>query len=768
MQNGAGIMFVSPTGNGLFLRRTKGDHAGTWAFPGGKVEQGESTRMAARREAVEEIGSLPTRDLEHFNHNAGFHTYKANVGQEFEPRLNDEHDAHQWAPLHHPPSPLHPGVDQVLRAGFMTGARAAMDQAGGIDATHDVRWMSVMSEDGDTVYIDRTLPEAIENNGKRLIVAKPLAQHERAEWAGMRRQMKAFANANGREPNDAERKKIYLDCHNHEGTPAERSWIEANGYSWKDWEAWTRGELSRLENRHVTYPPPDADVKPFRHERGVLESTLAADAALAFDRETQRHIDGDGHLHVGRSHISKATVNEYWGHEIPEWKPLELDPDRKYKLLRHPEELEKAANTFNGKPLLNQHQPVSSADCRPELVIGSTGTDAEYNHPYLDNSLVVWKDAAIKDIQSEARKDLSCGYRYDADMTPGEYEGEAYDGVMRNIRGNHVALVTEGRAGSDVVVGDAALQTDITEELLIMPTKKPAPKKPALSRQALLTHGALTAYLGPKLAQDTKIDMLPGLRGITHKNFAAKKPVLVAYVNELVKGKLAQDARIEDLAELLDVLEAHPDAIDADPAPQSMVENAPLPDTEDADPSANLRGFLKDHGMDDETTEGACQAAFPKKAGDEGKPPPFGGEPETGAEDEPAEREEMAERNKEKEKAKDQAMDAKIKAAVKLAHDSATETQRKIRDAERKVRPYVGDLNMAFDSAQQVYSTALTNLGMDKKKIEGLPSAALEVILEQMPVPGSRPRGEPRIAQDAASAKSFDEFYPDAKRIRVM
>ncbi|MCV5420626.1 DUF2213 domain-containing protein, partial [Escherichia coli] len=30
-----------------------------------------------------------------------------------------------------------------------------------------------------------------------------------------------------------------------------------------------------------------------------------------------------------------------------------------------------------------------------------------------------------------------------------------YDGVMRDIVGNHVALVTEGRAGSDVVVGDS-------------------------------------------------------------------------------------------------------------------------------------------------------------------------------------------------------------------------------------------------------------------------------------------------------------------------
>jgi hypothetical protein len=44
-------------------------------------------------------------------------------------------------------------------------------------------------------------------------------------------------------------------------------------------------------------------------------------------------------------------------------------------------------------------------------------------------------------------------------MTPGvSPQGEKYDGVMRDIVGNHVALVKEGRAGADVVVGDSKLQ----------------------------------------------------------------------------------------------------------------------------------------------------------------------------------------------------------------------------------------------------------------------------------------------------------------------
>ena len=88
-------------------------------------------------------------------------------------------------------------------------------------------------------------------------------------------------------------------------------------------------------------------------------------------------------------------------------------------------------------------------------MVGATGTDAVFNAPYLDNSLVIWSADAIKGVETGRQQEISCAYYYDADMAPGEYKGSHYDGVMRNIRGNHVALVEKGRAGPDVIVGDA-------------------------------------------------------------------------------------------------------------------------------------------------------------------------------------------------------------------------------------------------------------------------------------------------------------------------
>lgn len=176
---------------------------------------------------------------------------------------------------------------------------------------------------------------------------------------------------------------------------------------------------------------------------------------LAFDAtESQRRIDGNGFMHVTLTNISKACVNPYLGQEIPGWQEQGLEPEEIYYALRDPEELEKAAHTFNGLPLLLQHDE-ESADNPSEQRVGSTGTDAIFETPYLKISLSIQDQAAIDRVVNGSCKEISCAYKYTPDFTPGEFDGVAYDFVMREIEGNHVALVPEGRAGSDVVVADS-------------------------------------------------------------------------------------------------------------------------------------------------------------------------------------------------------------------------------------------------------------------------------------------------------------------------
>jgi hypothetical protein len=180
---------------------------------------------------------------------------------------------------------------------------------------------------------------------------------------------------------------------------------------------------------------------------------------FAQDYASVRTFDRDGRLRVAVTNISKANVCPYIGREIPGWDALGLDPDRTYRLYRDPEELEKAAETFNNIPVLAQHVRVSADDHRPEEVVGATGSDARFDAPYLTNSMIVWAAAAIKAIENSSQREISAAYRYEPDMTSGRTpDGEAYDGVMRNLNGNHVALVTEGRAGPDVIVADGRVR----------------------------------------------------------------------------------------------------------------------------------------------------------------------------------------------------------------------------------------------------------------------------------------------------------------------
>lgn len=206
-----------------------------------------------------------------------------------------------------------------------------------------------------------------------------------------------------------------------------------------------------------------------------------ADAIALDEAPSVRSRDADGRLHVEKTPISKANVCEYYGREIPAAADLGLKPDQKYRLWRHPEELLKAADSFNGLPLLRRHVPHSADDPRTTDTVGSTGTDASFEAPYLTNSIVVWNGDDIASIERDEKKELSSAYRYRADMTPGVTpDGEQYDGIMRDIVGNHVALVVQGRAGPDIVVGDEMpLATAPNSGVPAMAEKKDAEDKKA-------------------------------------------------------------------------------------------------------------------------------------------------------------------------------------------------------------------------------------------------------------------------------------------------
>ncbi|HIH9250982.1 TPA: DUF2213 domain-containing protein [Enterobacter ludwigii] len=390
--------------------------------------------------------------------------------------------------------------------------------------------------------------------------------------------------------------------------------------------------------------PFDTQEKAEKVERAAYANGYAKDSAFAFDRASVRTYDADGKLHVELTPISKANVCVYYGREIPGCDELGLIPDKAYRLLRDPEELRKAADTFNNQPLLNTHIAVSVLDPPKEAIIGSTGESAEFDGTYLKNSLVIWDVNSIIGVENKQQREISSSYRYRLDMTPGEYEGEAYDGVMRDIVCNHVAIVPSGRAGPDVFVYDS----------------QPTGLKLMSKIKSLMT------LIRPYLANDEKSEEV-------------EKKVEAIIKDEDEDKKKAEDEMSEE-------------------------EKKKLAEDEESE---------KD-----------------KKAEDE-------------AEEEKKEKEKMANDSK-------LAMDAAVKAVEQRFID--------LRKAERDVRPVVGEL--ACDSAEEVYRTALKQLGCDEHA--SIPAAALSSVFK------AYARQPSSMAQDSAvittsSRENVKHFFEGTK-----
>jgi hypothetical protein len=106
--------------------------------------------------------------------------------------------------------------------------------------------------------------------------------------------------------------------------------------------------------------------------------------------------------------------------------------------------------SFKLVPFTNDHPPEALDDKNTKTyAVGAV------EHPQRDGnrmraSILVTDAATVADME-KGKLEISNGYFCELDETPGmSPDGERYDAVQRVIRGNHVALVAEGRAGPDV------------------------------------------------------------------------------------------------------------------------------------------------------------------------------------------------------------------------------------------------------------------------------------------------------------------------------
>ncbi|HCR1929910.1 TPA: NUDIX domain-containing protein [Enterobacter roggenkampii] len=107
---GSGIMFRQ--GKFVFLIQRSDD--GTWCPPGGTVEPGELAIDAARREVLEEVGYQYDGPLTPHSVYGDYLTFRAEVLERFEAKLNDESLAAGWFHIDDLPKPLHQPFAEML------------------------------------------------------------------------------------------------------------------------------------------------------------------------------------------------------------------------------------------------------------------------------------------------------------------------------------------------------------------------------------------------------------------------------------------------------------------------------------------------------------------------------------------------------------------------------------------------------------------------------------------------------------------------------
>ena len=151
--------------------------------------------------------------------------------------------------------------------------------------------------------------------------------------------------------------------------------------------------------------------------------------------------------------LTKVGVFPYYGQQISP----NLEPDKLYMVYRPAEEIasEEALKTLELLPVIEDHAMLGT---RPGMmppeekgIQGITGTEI-----YCENG-VVYGDIKIfteylKNVINSGKHEISMGYFCDYDYRSGYYNGQRYDVIQRNLRGNHIAIVDKGRMGEDVCI----------------------------------------------------------------------------------------------------------------------------------------------------------------------------------------------------------------------------------------------------------------------------------------------------------------------------
>lgn len=167
--------------------------------------------------------------------------------------------------------------------------------------------------------------------------------------------------------------------------------------------------------------------------------------------------DQNGYLLVKGCPVSSFGIFQYSAAQVG----LDGDPNRIVNVFRPESAVSdpEFISSLQVVPLINDHEMLSgfqgdkSATAPEEYGVDGVMFGVGYAKPWTRGDLKIFSRSMQSDLSS-GKKDLSLGYTCDFLMESGTFDGQQYEVVQTNMRGNHIALVDVGRVpGARVLDG---------------------------------------------------------------------------------------------------------------------------------------------------------------------------------------------------------------------------------------------------------------------------------------------------------------------------
>lgn len=201
---------------------------------------------------------------------------------------------------------------------------------------------------------------------------------------------------------------------------------------------------------------------------------------LTLDAKADKVVKHDRGFLIASPRTARIGMQVYSGAEVDPNNAQGLR-DRERVMIYRPAEEVFSGDTLASmayQPITNDH-PAEMVDAKnwKQYATGFTGGEVARDGDYIRLPTMIMDASQVEDIDSGKRQ-LSWGYKCRIEFGDGQTpEGVAYDGVQREIRGDHLAVVIAARAGPECQFRDAAQPP------------KPTTQEPTMSLRKVLLDG---------------------------------------------------------------------------------------------------------------------------------------------------------------------------------------------------------------------------------------------------------------------------------------